>query len=431
MGINGFNTQLAKGKFMGGIDKGQIELFFRLKSFRLAFNMKQYLEIFKIPLARNLLIAATPARLAYSMIGLAIFFKTERTLDSIPLAGLALGLNALAGSLTAGIRGSVIDRFGQKWPIRILVPGYALGIIALNISESKTSILFWAFVLGISAPPINLSVRPLWKQIVGEKLVRNAYGLDTAVMNSVGVIGPAVATTVSLSSHPGYALGFCSALMILGGIGLEITINHRNWFTEKKDPAEGKLWRIPAIRLLMIEGAFIGLGWGFFDIGIPAFATIEEVPHRTAWLFSIMSLATVIGGLVAGLVKRRRSAFQTMRITYFGWFLFSLPLYFTYPDWSLAVVGALLGLTGGALQVFYFEVLDAVRPQGSATASLGWLWTIEGSMAALGSAIGGWVAKEISPQACLAVTTLALSIGFLTLNLGRKRFTAADVVLEG
>ena len=37
-------------------------------------------------------------------------------------------------------------------------------------------------------------------------------------------------------------------------------------------------------------------------------------------------------------------------------------------------------LTGGALQVFYFEVLDAVRPKGSATASLGWLWTIEGSM---------------------------------------------------
>ena len=393
--------------------------------------MKQYLEIFKIPLARNLLIAATPARLAYSMIGLAIFFKTERTLDSIPLAGLALGLNALAGSLTAGIRGSVIDRFGQKWPIRILVPGYALGIIALNISESKTAILLWAFVLGVSAPPINLSVRPLWKQIVGDRLVRNAYGLDTAVMNSVGVIGPAIATTVSLSSHPGYALGFCSALMILGGIGLEITINHRNWFTEKKDPAEGKLWKIPAIRLLMIEGAFIGLGWGFFDIGIPAYATLEDVPHRTAWLFSIMSLSTVIGGLVAGLIKRKRSAFRTMRITYCGWFLFSLPLYFTYPDWSLAVVGALLGLTGGALQVFYFEVLDAVRPQGSATASLGWLWTIEGSMAALGSAIGGYIAKEVSPQACLAVTTLMLSIGFLTLNLGRKRFAAADVVLEG
>ena len=393
--------------------------------------MKQYLELLKISMARRLLIAATPARMAYSMIGLSIFFKTERTLDSIPLAGLALGLNSLAGSLTAGIRGNAIDKWGQKWPIRILVPGYALGIIALNLSSSKIAILAWAFVLGFSAPPINLSVRPLWKQIVGEKLVRTAYGLDTAVMNSVGIIGPAVATTISLSSRPGFALGTCAALMLIGGIALEITINHKNWFTEKKDPSEAKLWKVPAIRLLMIEGCFIGLGWGFFDVGIPAYATLEHVPHRTAWLFSIMSLRNVIGGLTAGLIKKRRSAFQTMRLTYFGWFIFSLPLYFTYPNWSLAVVGALLGLTGGALQVFYFEVLDAVRPQGSATASLGWLWTIEGSMAALGSALGGWVAAEISPRVCLAITTLMLVTGFTILNLGRKRFAAADVILEG
>lgn len=393
--------------------------------------MKQYLELLKISMARRLLIAATPARMAYSMIGLSIFFKTERTLDSIPLAGLALGLNSLAGSLTAGIRGNAIDKWGQKWPIRILVPGYALGIVALNVSSSKIAILAWAFVLGFSAPPINLSVRPLWKQIVGEKLVRTAYGLDTAVMNSVGIIGPAVATTISLSSRPGFALGTCAALMLIGGIALEITINHKNWFTEKKDPSEAKLWKVPAIRLLMIEGCFIGLGWGFFDVGIPAYATLEHVPHRTAWLFSIMSLCNVIGGLTAGLIKKRRSAFQTMRLTYFGWFIFSLPLYFTYPNWSLAVVGALLGLTGGALQVFYFEVLDAVRPQGSATASLGWLWTIEGSMAALGSALGGWVAAEISPRVCLAITTLMLVTGFTILNLGRKRFAAADVILEG
>lgn len=393
--------------------------------------MKQYLELLKISMARRLLIAATPARMAYSMIGLSIFFKTERTLDSIPLAGLALGLNSLAGSLTAGIRGNAIDKWGQKWPIRILVPGYAFGIIALNVSSSKIAILSWAFVLGFSAPPINLSVRPLWKQIVGEKHVRTAYGLDTAVMNSVGIIGPAVATTISLSSRPGFALGTCAALMLIGGIALEITINHKNWFTEKKDPSEAKLWKVPAIRLLMIEGCFIGLGWGFFDVGIPAYATLEHVPHRTAWLFSIMSLCNVIGGLTAGLIKKRRSAFQTMRLTYFGWFIFSLPLYFTYPNWSLAVVGALLGLTGGALQVFYFEVLDAVRPQGSATASLGWLWTIEGSMAALGSALGGWVAAEISPRVCLAITTLMLVTGFTILNIGRKRFASADVILEG
>ena len=382
-------------------------------------------------MARRLFLAATPARMAYSMIGLAIFFKTERTLDSIPLAGLALGLNGLAGSLTAGLRGNVIDKYGQKWPIRILVPGYALGILILNLAVSKNEILLWSFLLGITAPPINLSVRPLWKQIVSEDQLRTAYGLDTAIMSGTGIIGPAIATLISLSNHPGYALGICSMLMIIGGISLELTINHRNWYTEKKDPEQGRLWHVPAMRLLMIEGAFIGLGWGFFDVGVPAFATLEHVPHRTAWLISIMSFCNVVGGLIAGLIKKRRSAFRTFQITYTIWFICSLPLFFTYPDWSLAIVGAFLGLIGGAQQVFYFEVLDAVRPKGSATASLGWLWTVEGSMAAFGSAIGGWVAKEISPQTCLAVTTLMLAIGFLTLNLGRARFKAADVVLEG
>ena len=130
--------------------------------------MKQYLQLLKNSMARRLFLAATPARMAYSMIGLAIFFKTERTLDSIPLAGLALGLNGLAGSLTAGLRGNVIDKYGQKWPIRILVPGYALGILILNLAVSKNEILLWSFLLGITDPPINLSVRPLWKQIVSE-----------------------------------------------------------------------------------------------------------------------------------------------------------------------------------------------------------------------------------------------------------------------
>jgi hypothetical protein len=53
--------------------------------------------------------ACFPARVAYGMVSLSIFFKVEQTTDSIALAGLAIGLNATTGSLTAGIRGSIID----------------------------------------------------------------------------------------------------------------------------------------------------------------------------------------------------------------------------------------------------------------------------------------------------------------------------------
>lgn len=365
--------------------------------------------------------------MAYSMISLAIFFKAQQTTGSIPIAGLALGLNSLAGSFTAGIRGAVIDRWGHKWPIRILVPGYAFGIIMENMATSSTQILVWAFLLGISAPPINISIRPLWKQIFPEELVRGAYGVDTALMNSVGVVGPALATTLSLSSRPGSALTVCAISMLIGGFSLERIIASRIWEREKKEPNQAKLYKVPAIQLLMIEGCFIGLGWGFFDVGVPAFTTLEDVPNRTAWIFAIMSASNVLGGLAAGLVKKRRSSYRTMRTIYGLWALFSLPLYFTYPNWSLAIVGAALGLAGGALQVFYFEVLELVRPAGTATASLGWLWTIEGSMAAAGAAMGGFVAEQISPQACLGITTLMLGVGYLIMVVGRKRLAPADV----
>ena len=106
--------------------------------------MKQYRVIWSNRIARNLLIAAFPARMAYSMIGLAIFFKAENTTGSIPIAGLALGLNSLSGSFTAGIRGAVIDKWGHKWPIRILVPGYAFGIIMENMASTSSQILIWA-----------------------------------------------------------------------------------------------------------------------------------------------------------------------------------------------------------------------------------------------------------------------------------------------
>ena len=389
--------------------------------------MKRYKEFWANRFARNLLIAAFPARLAYSMIGLAIFFKAEQTTKSIPIAGLALGLNSLSGSFTAGIRGAAIDRWGHKWPIRILVPGYAIGIIFENMATNSSQILFWAFMLGLSAPPINISIRPLWKQIFPEDMVRSAYGIDSALMNSVGVIGPAIATTLALSNRPGSALIVCAASMLIGGTALGILIESRTWVHEKKEPGQASFMKNPAIQLLLFEGIFIGLGWGFFDVGVPAYATLEGVPQRTAWLFAIMAASNVVGGLAAGLMKKRRSSYKTMRSIYGVWALFSLPLYFTHPDWTLALVGSALGLAGGALQVIYFEVLELVRPAGTATASLGWLWTLEGSMAAAGSAMGGWVAKNISPQVCLGTTSIMLTLGYLIMTAGRKRLAAADV----
>jgi MFS family permease len=92
----------------------------------------------------------------------------------------------------------------------------------------------------------------------------------------------------------------------------------------------------------------------------------------------------------------------------------------------MIIASALLGFVGGAIQVFYWEVMEAIRPKGSPTAMMGWLWTVEGTLMAFGSAIGGVISEKISPSFALSITTASIGVGFIILGIGRKRLSAAD-----
>lgn len=388
--------------------------------------MSRYSEVLSNKSGQYLLISSFPARMAYGMISLSIFFKVQQTTGSIAIAGLATGVNGITGATTAGLRGTLIDKFGMKIPLRVFAPSYAVLILLFSTGNSSTQLVVFAGVLGFSAPPINLSIRPLWKVTVPKDQIRTAYAIDTAVMNSVGVFGPLAATTVALNYSPEIALQICSALILTGGAALSFSPQLKRWAPEKKTSQDLAVWRTPAMQLLMLEGVFIGLGWGAFDIAVPAFTTLENIPHRTGILFAIMAAGNVIGGLVAGMVSKKTSSFTAFKRIYLFWFIFSLPLAFTYPDWSMMIVTATMSLMSGGLQVFYLEISEAVRPKGTAVAALGWLWTVEGTFASLGAALGGFISEHYSPRYCLALTTICVGIGYLIMRGGAGLLKAAD-----
>ena len=58
--------------------------------------MSRYLDLLKLPNARALLITSFPARIAYGMLALSVFFKVERETGSIAAAGLAIGAFSLS-----------------------------------------------------------------------------------------------------------------------------------------------------------------------------------------------------------------------------------------------------------------------------------------------------------------------------------------------
>jgi MFS family permease len=388
--------------------------------------MHAYLELLKMKGVQQLLISSIPARLAYGMISLGIFFKVQNTTSSIAIAGLAVGLNGLASALTVGIRSVFIDRYGLTWPLRILVPSYAALIVFFNYADGKISLITISLILGAVAPPINLAVRPLWKIVVPERKQRAIFAVDTAVMSTAAVIGPVLVTSLALSDSPKSALNVCAGAMLLGGVALALLKVTRNWIPEKKEPGADHLLKMPAIRLLIAEGIFIGLAYGLFETGVPAFTTLEGVASRTGLIFAVMAVFNIFGSLLAGLISKKVTPLRAFRSTYLFWVIVCAPLAATNPDWTLLIISALLGLAGGMQMVFYWEIVEAVRPKGTPTAAIGWLWTFEGTALAIGAALSGYISEAFSPRYCLAAMSVCVLIGYLIISNGHVLLKSAD-----
>ena len=367
-----------------------------------------------------MMLAAFPARLAYGMVGLDIYFKVHDDTHSIAIAGLAAGANGIVASLSTGLRAAVIDRMGLKIPLRIFVPGYALALASLDLCHGAKLLIIFSALLGVTAPPINLAVRPMWRTAVPEDQYRTAIAIDTASMNLGVVLGPALATALALSPHPASGLITTAILILVGGIALSALKFTKQWRPEERAAGGQTLLKTPGFRLLLAEGVLIGFGTGTYQIAIPAISSLHHEPRFAGLAFGTTAALSIFGSLVAGSLGRHIAPVRGFRIIYLFWFLTTIPLAFSNPGWSLLLVLSLFGFIGGAEQVFYLEQLEVIRPFGSGAAAIGWLWTTEGTFTALGQSTGGFISQHFSPHLCFAITTVTFGLGFILVLVGRR-----------
>jgi predicted MFS family arabinose efflux permease len=381
--------------------------------------VSDYLAFLRIPGVVRLLFASTFGRLAYAMSSLAIYFQVESITQSVAVAGLAVGLSAGLGAMTAGPRGLIVDRFGQTRPLFAFVPAFALSslLLAVVAKDAATAIGLSA-LMGLTAPPINISIRPLWIDIVGLARVRMAYSVDTAFHNMVMLLGPVIATLVALRISPAVAVGAVGVSMLAGGLLLAVNAHSRAWVPEPKLPGEKGMLRSPAMRLLAVEGVCLGLAFGFITIGIPSLATVSGQDGLAGPTMAAMGVGAIIGSLWAGAKAKDIAPAHGLRAASILLALALLPLGLVpIGPWMMLVVLVAWMFLGPA-EVFYLEVVDIVRPRGTAVAALGSLWMIEGAAMAVGNAVGGWVAEGISPHLTLALGSLAACLSPVVFSIG-------------
>lgn len=372
--------------------------------------MRTYLEFLKIPGVKRLLVSALPGRLSYAMIALATFFFVQDVTGSITLAGIATGVETLTSSLTAGFRGNLIDKFGQTKPLSFFVPTWVALVLFLSFVTTPVAIIIISGFIGLASPPVNLSTRPLWRVLVGAENLRTGYAIDTVMSSSTIVAGPVIATALAIPLGGEVALWATAALMAVGGYALIQMPASRNWKPEPEQGNAMRLLRNKQFQILAIEGMVFGLAWGLLEITIPSFSTLQGTPGLSAPLLATLAGASILGGLIIGGRKSMTTPLHGFKVASLVASIAALPLALTKPGWSMGIVLGLLGLGMGFAQVYHWEVLEAVRPLGTATSAQAWLWAVEGSTMALGIAIGGYVVENISPQLALGGVSVGLII---------------------
>lgn len=389
--------------------------------------MQTYIDLLRIAGVKRLVFSAFPGRFAYSMITLATYFYVHDVTGSITTAGIATGAETIASSVMAGLRGGAIDKYGQTKPMAIFFPTWTFFLTLMTFMHSTTSIIILATCVGMSSPPINLSVRPLWRAAVPADQLRTAFALDTTIMNSTAVLGPFAATFVALQISPVVALWFTAASMFVGGLGMITMPLSRNWVPEPQPQGAFAILRSFPFIMLAVEGSIFGLGWGLLEIGIPAYSTFIEKAHLAAPLVGTLSAASIIGGLVIGSRKSAVTPLVGFKYSSLCVAFTSLPLAFTSPGWIMGIVLAALGLAIGFAMVYHWEIVEAIRPVGAAASAQAWLWTVEGSFLAAGSALGGYLVEQVSPRIALAGVSLALASATLfTWSYGVRFWQGAD-----
>ena len=247
-----------------------------------------------------------------------------------------------------------------------------------------------------------------------------AYSVDTAYHNLVMLLGPVIATLVALNISPKLGIATVGVSMLIGGLLLAFNSHSRAWVPEAREHGEVGLLRSPAIRFLAVEGALMGLSAGFITIGIPALATLSGEEGMAGPVMSAMGVGAIIGTLWAGAKAKEIAPANGLRAASLLFAIALLPLAFVpIGPWMMVVVMVAWAFIGPA-NVFYLEVIDIVRPRGTAVAALGTLWMIEGAGMAIGNAVGGVIAESVSPHLTLALGSLFAIASPILFTIGMR-----------
>jgi MFS family permease len=181
---------------------------------------RSYRALLRVPTMGRVLVSMQIARIAQSMVGVAIVLFTLERFGSPTFAGLVTFASIFPGLLISPIAGALLDRHGR---IRLVTLDYAVALVAmlliggLALADALPGpvLLGIAFVSSLTSILSHVGLRSLFPILVPEPLWERVNAVDSNGYVAASIVGPPLAAALVAW------LGGPAALMIIGiGFGI-------------------------------------------------------------------------------------------------------------------------------------------------------------------------------------------------------------------
>jgi MFS family permease len=315
------------------------------------------------------------------------------------------------------------------------VPALTLWILTDSGAVSAPIVMALVFTRGAVNAIDNPARQAFVMEMVGRDRVVNAVSLNSLIVHSARIIGPAIAGGViaGIGVAPCFlvnALSFGAMLIALRLIDPDRLHAGRRATREPGQLREAvrHVIRTPALRVPLAAMALVGTLSFNFQVILPLMARFAF--HGTAATYATLTAAMAVGAISGALAAGARQTVDAKLLTVaalaFGAFSLAAAAAPTLPleVLALAITGAAsVTFAAGINSILQLEAAPAMRGRVMALYSVVFLGSTP-----IGAPITGWLAGAAGPRSTLVMAGIAALLGAAGLKLAlRERLQPEDV----
>ncbi len=361
-----------------------------------------------------------------SMMTIAILLVVRHRTGSYGLGGAASAVGTLTQAFCTPIIGRLVDRRGQSAVLPGLLVVFLAGIALLvgaAGTNAPTALLFvGAAIAGAGQLPYPSLIRSRWAHLLGSSpQMSTALALESAADEAIFVAGPLIVTGL-------YAIDALIAPIVAGALALIGTIPFLAARSSEPPPfADGTrtpAWRVPALWIVIVSSAFIGIVFGNIEVAMVAFAHDRGASGLGGALVGLVAFGSLLGGLWYGTRSWRSDVAVRYRVSTATLALGSLPAIAATTVPLMAPAALLIGVSIAPTLIASSALVARVVPASARTEGFTWQSTGINVGVATGAALGGALVDAFGTRMSYVAGPVSAGLAALVAFTGARLLAA-------